>query len=540
MIITINSRQQMIFDNSTSRQSSPRSFPNQRSRKQKELPRYDVRNVINRKRATKNNNLRPSRSRSPKSPVRSRSRSRSRSRQRFGKRLSRSPPLRRSRSPKANRRKNRSRSRSVRSRSKSRSPLRSRSRNNRRRDRSWSGRRSRSPRRRLGRRSPSPLASSLTSGKKNKKRRSRSRENLNKKKNKNRARSSKSSSRSPVRKSKKNSKNKNVSKTRRIVEEEHHRPAKKSKKTKKNKEKDKRQSNRDNLLFNNSAVADKEVFTSGDKIMVSVNFKNASNKPAAEIAATKKPSMVIDIMTSPYQVLEASPEPVVDVFSDDEAGPSKMTEKQSKQSNKQNTINDHSDHLLHLDNNKSKDISSDALDVSKDSLDHIETHKGPCTPPNAPDNSGILDLAKGPQTPEDPDDSYDPCDPTDSPPGPNGDDDNEPLLHSGSSSSGDSPRRNEESLLKTAANTVPFLMEDSLIQRLESNGKLHDDSVNNGHSNNDSLDHHPVDMDMDSPFSPQSSEGSDIFEPPSLHTPSKKKGKSNGILKSQSKFSGKF
>ena len=46
---------QMTFHNFISRQSSPRSFPNQRSRKQKELPRYDVRNVINRKRATKNN-----------------------------------------------------------------------------------------------------------------------------------------------------------------------------------------------------------------------------------------------------------------------------------------------------------------------------------------------------------------------------------------------------------------------------------------------------------------------------------------------------
>ena len=84
-------------------------------------------------------------------------------------------------------------------------------------------------------------------------------------------------------------------------------------------------------------------------------------------------------------------------------------------------------------------------------------------------------------------------------------------------------------------------MEDSLIQSVRSNGKVnhHDDSTNNGIGNNDSLDQHPVDMDMDSPFSPPSSEGSDIFEPPSLHTPSKKKGKSNGIMKSQSKF-GKY
>ena len=52
----------------------------------------------------------------------------------------------------------------------------------------------------------------------------------------------------------------------------------------------------------------------GDKIMVSVNFKNSANKSAAEIAATTKPSVTIDIMSSPYQVIEASPEPIVDVY----------------------------------------------------------------------------------------------------------------------------------------------------------------------------------------------------------------------------------
>ena len=48
--------------------------------------------------------------------------------------------------------------------------------------------------------------------------------------------------------------------------------------------------------------------------MVSVNFKNSANKSAAEIAATTKPSVTIDIMSSPYQVIEASPEPIVDVY----------------------------------------------------------------------------------------------------------------------------------------------------------------------------------------------------------------------------------
>ena len=76
-----------------SRQSSPRSsFPSQRHRKQRELPRYDVRNVINRKRASKNGTVR---SRSPKSVSRSKSRSRSRSRPRLSKKnSSRSPPRR--------------------------------------------------------------------------------------------------------------------------------------------------------------------------------------------------------------------------------------------------------------------------------------------------------------------------------------------------------------------------------------------------------------------------------------------------------------
>ena len=49
-----------------------------------------------------------------------------------------------------------------------------------------------------------------------------------------------------------------------------------------------------------------------------------------------------------------------------------------------------------------------------------------------------------------------------------------------------------------------------------------------------------VDMDMDSPFSPQSSEGSDIFEPPSLFTPPKKKRKANGNVSSSTKLHSKM
>ena len=73
-----------------------------------------------------------------------------------------------------------------------------------------------------------------------------------------------------------------------------------------------------------SVVTGKEVFASGDKIMVSVNFKQTSaskkaskkakvvaNLPAdssssanVERAKAKKPALVIDIMSSPYQVIK--------------------------------------------------------------------------------------------------------------------------------------------------------------------------------------------------------------------------------------------
>ena len=155
--------------------------------------------------------------------------------------------------------------------------------------------------------------------------------------------------------------------------------------------------------------------------MVSVNFKNSANKSAVEIAATTKPSLVIDIMASPYQVIEPSPEPIIDVYSDEEQNIQPMKDKNS------------------LD--KSQMASKDSempLEIAEDNVEHIESHMGPRTPPNMPEH---LDLAKGPQTPtEDPMD-YDPCDPTESPGDPNTDPDNEILLHSGSSSSASNHHR---------------------------------------------------------------------------------------------------
>ena len=222
--------------------------------------------------------------------------------------------------------------------------------------------------------------------------------------------------------------------------------------------------------------------------MVSVNFKNAANKSAAEIAATKKPSLVIDIMSSPYQVIEPSPEPLIDVYSDEESPqitktppPLKITEKSPPEKSP-------------------PEIS-------------VVPEKGPQTPPQGPET---LDLARGPQTPEDPSD-YDPCNPTESPELEIEDDD-EIFLHSGSSSSS-----GKEDLLKTAANTIPFLMDETLIR--DQNNSTGVSSTTNNENLADFNDL-PVDMDMDSPFSPQSSEGSDIFEPP---TPTKKGRKQNGV-----------
>ena len=79
-----------------------------------------------------------------------------------------------------------------------------------------------------------------------------------------------------------------------------------------------------------------------------------------------------------------------------------------------------------LDSESSMSFQTEAKNDGLHLVEHLETHKGPCTPPNAPAEN--LDLAKGPQTPDD-FDSYDPCDPTDSPPGPNGNADNDILLH---------------------------------------------------------------------------------------------------------------
>ena len=208
-----------------------------------------------------------------------------------------------------------------------------------------------------------------------------------------------------------------------------------------------------------TTIAEKEVFASGDKIMVSVNFKtnDKSETPkssAVKEASSKKPSVVIDVMSSPYQVIEPSPKEVIDVFSDGEEAVDIIVEQE-----------------LPVQTNAA--VTEEEV-VDKE-VEKFDLSRGPQTPPPNDDDDGGSD-------------SYDPCDPTESPI------DND-VTDNGAT----------DSLLKTVVNSIPFLLE-------ENNG--HQENGGGGGDKNDL----PVDMDMDSPFSPQSSEMSDIFEPP-LNTP---------------------
>lgn len=296
-----------------------------------------------------------------------------------------------------------------------------------------------------------------------------------------------------------------------------------------------------------STVADKEVFASGDKIMVSVNFKNnhdSSKKASKEAAASKKPSVVIDVMASPYQVIENSPQEVVDVLSDLEeaADGVKKSLKERLASNPEAAVTAKSPAEQQQEEAvAANETNQDEADGVEDVVENTNTmvsmaeaaeaaplthmlHKGPCTPP--PEAEDRLEVSRGPQTPEEQqaNNSCDPCNPTESPPNMNNsDNDNDwndqPLLSSSSSSSnedGSVEDGGSNSLLNSAANAIPFLLDDSLMKRLDKEkAEKNSSEVVSSEVNNDQL---PVDMDMDSPFSPQSSEMSDIFEPP-LNTP---------------------
>merc|ERR1711983_279108 len=308
--------------------------------------------------------------------------------------------------------------------------------------------RTRSPLRNRSR-SP-PLRNRLDRSKspKNKKRSPRSARST-KKKNKPRSKS-RSRSRSLV--TSRKSKGKKKNRSNRVNDTDS--TSKSKKKSKKNKRNNRTvtAANEDNDVLFNSSVANKEVYTSGDKIMVSVNFKNAANKSAAEIAASTKPSLVIDVMSSPYQIIEPSPEPVFDIFSDDE-----------KENNQSKVVNDNQE--------KGNDLEQQERTSGADLhiIEEISRDRGPCTPPTE-----NLDLAKGPQTPtEDPMD-YDPCNPTESPLDDSLEIDDAPLIASSPSSSEASNNGHRDELLKTAANTIPFLMDDSLVSNQKGAEKNND------------------------------------------------------------------
>jgi len=188
--------------------------------------------------------------------------------------------------------------------------------------------------------------------------------------------------------------------------------------------------------------------------MVSFNFSSNCNttsvlqaskktrtkaKPAA---VNQKPVCVIDVMSSPYRIIEESPREVVDVLSEDEdknkksgGGPNNNNHLRGQQK----TTKTRTTPPSQLESAQRKTPSpkespekqalpsqqqQQSQQTQQQQMPQIETvggdliihtgHKGPCTPP--PFDEAMIDLTRGPQTPSDPpDDSYDPCNPTESP-----------------------------------------------------------------------------------------------------------------------------
>ena len=103
------------------------------------------------------------------------------------------------------------------------------------------------------------------------------------------------------------------------------------------------------LNTHSSSVVEKEVYAAGDKIMVSVNFKSKSNNQGLGIASTlekdkndlnaaganSKPMVVIDCLTSPYQIIEPSPNEIIDLYSDEEGAIVGGSTSHSVETNKQ-------------------------------------------------------------------------------------------------------------------------------------------------------------------------------------------------------------
>lgn len=482
----------------------PRKPPKKKRRKKAEeeelsrrryhdLPRYDVRNLINKRRS--------GRERTDSPPRRSRHRS-------YGRSLTRS----------------RTRSRSI-SRSRSRSPSRSRSRSisPRRKKRAKSTRlKAKRTKERTVTAAPKETVRSPKKG------------------------SNKSTAKTAKKKKQRDKSPEPVKKKHRRVRhssgEEPHVSFSKTDRPKKSKKAPKRAPTA--VSGTPSSTVAKEVFASGDNILVSVNFgpnsastngDSSSKSRSAGVAANaptelanQKPAAVIDIMSSPYLVIESSPKETIDLASGDEDEPTTPEPVQSQQPIASNIVTTTSalsegpsSSQAAVTSTSSASESgpfptvSSAGASSSASVTVVTNNglpKGPCTPPSHEEEA--IDFALGPQTPQsDMSESYDPCNPTESPDVAFGSDNGDSPMNlsafdmDNSSSSG--KRLNNSGI--SSALDIPFLTDRVTSEKPTQNG-------------NTSLSSEvPMDIAVDSPSSPQGSDLSDLFEPPSLFSSAKKK-----------------
>ena len=184
-------------------------------------------------------------------------------------------------------------------------------------------------------------------------------------------------------------------------------------------------------LFENQ-VGEKSVYSSGDKVMVTVNFggdKTSAKEKAIAAAANIKPSVIIDILDEegPYKVIE-QPKELVDIASDPEgeneeemfaprtpepegeeggqeppradSRPTEISVSGGPKTPPNEPETEHEDDHRPMSQLNSSTGSSNAAAVMAD-----------------PEPTPVVALGgKGPQTPPDEPQGYDPFEPTDSPP----------------------------------------------------------------------------------------------------------------------------
>uniref|UniRef100_A0A8D9B2I4 PHD and RING finger domain-containing protein 1 n=1 Tax=Cacopsylla melanoneura TaxID=428564 RepID=A0A8D9B2I4_9HEMI len=554
----------------------------------KELERYNVRKIVGEKAFIRKDefgrDISVSRSKSPSFGRSPRRRSRSRKR---------SPSRDRSKSPGRKNKKRRSRSKSLdrfRKRSLSRSPPRPRKRSRspslqkvkdrkiqkRGRSRSRSRRRSRTPKRLRSRSRSKPKKRSRSRDKgKGKLKKDKGGDNLKgkdikKRKKRPRSRSwskTRKSSRSPrgkspfdfsstsisrspspappatFRKSRSWSRDKNLT----VIVPNTTNKKKDKKKSKENK----RRKHKDD----HSPTLSKEVFTSGDNILVSVNFAHAEKnvpettakvdkvKPATkrskkdiqamkaakvkEIAAKAKPVAIIDLDVSPFRERTPSPKEVIvlcDSDSDIDVASAKANEMKAISSGPKTPPEPHIKFSINSKNQAISTISNPLMD--------IDDKQGPNTPPDPP--------SPGPTSP------YDPFDPTKSR-------SPSPVLQSAPNDSielktpNDNMDKNQLELLKPAATPSKDstqspskvisvnilddnnqkqddkLVTSSMSSTLQSSLPIYTPAMSNSNGRNNINGAEAMEdilnIDSDGVYSPGSSLGDDLFDPPKKSPP---------------------